>query len=510
MNNQLITFITEAAKPKLYHWAGLTDASDDWIAYNIRLDALLTAAGCMSVSNRLIQLPLLIPIPAEPHPPAPIAAAVPSGPQITTFGYEVALHKLNRDVYDRIVKIHKEAEENAEKAFNKWPELHTPSSKFMTGVLRIQAERREAAQEIVRDLGGFGFTYLTAQALIAANDPADAAIIAILTPIVNQYPAIIEAATNVSILYAAQDWIEREFAPGKVEQRAMYQEQFSKLRDYDVTEGAGECIRRFTTTLGYLEKSGGALPIQAVEEAVARTFTGKEYADWIKEMGMETLRLTPAAERKYTWQAVIKDIERLVTRHPELARHPELDEFRSNKKRSAAQAGFTEQELSYDPRRLALERKWAALDADQLHRRRNPVQPWHPSTRGGGARNQARRIEAIERQIALEDVREKAKAEWLSKKVRFAPDHYGPGAEQRPRADSDTAGHCWRCWGTDHFAADCDSKRCHKCTAPIRGGVVHNARICNAPRNAGAGRGRGRGDARAGRGSPGGRGGRGN
>jgi len=67
---------------------------------------------------------------------------------------------------------------------------------------------------------------------------------------------------------------------------------------------------------------------------VARTFTGKQYAAWIKEMGMETLRLTPAADRKYSWESVIKDIERLVTRHPE------LDEFRSNKKRSASQAGL--------------------------------------------------------------------------------------------------------------------------------------------------------------------------
>ena len=144
----------------------------------------------------------------------------------------------------------------------------------MTGVLRIQAE---AAWQIVADLATFGFTYLTAQALIVQNDVADAAIIALLNPIVDQYPVIIDGATNVSILYAAQDWIEQEFAPGKVEQRAMYQEKFCKLRDYDVPEGAGECIRKFTTTLGWLEKSGGALPIQTIEEAVAKTFTGKEY-----------------------------------------------------------------------------------------------------------------------------------------------------------------------------------------------------------------------------------------
>ncbi len=205
-----MNFIAEASKPKLYHWAGLTDASEDWIAYHIKLDALLTAAGCKPVSNRLTQLPLLIPIPEEPQPPAPIAAAAPTPHQFTTFGYEVANYKLHRDVYDRIVKVHKDAEENAEKAFNKWPELHTTSSKFLTGVLRIQAERRQAAWQIVADLAAFGFTYLTAQALIVQNDVADAAIIALLTPIVAQYPAVINGATNVSILYAAQDWIERE------------------------------------------------------------------------------------------------------------------------------------------------------------------------------------------------------------------------------------------------------------------------------------------------------------
>ena len=135
----------------------------------------------------------------------------------------------------------------------------------------------------------------------------------------------------------------------------MYQDQFSKLRDCDTPEGAGECIRKFTTILGYLEKSGGALPIQAIEEAVERTFTGKNNADWIKETGMETLRWTLPADRKYSWQSVIKDIGRLVTRHPE------LDEFRGNKKRSAARG-----------------------------RKRVPAQPWHPGTRGRGAGNQIR------------------------------------------------------------------------------------------------------------------------
>ena len=500
---QMMNFIAEASKPKLYHWTGLADASEDWTAYQIKLDALLTSAGCKSVSNRVLQLPLLVPIPVEPQPPAPIAAAVPTPMEYTAFNYEVANYKLYRDVYDRIVKVHKDAEENAEKAFNKWPELHTTDSKFLTGVLRIQTESRQAAWQIGADLASFGLTYLTAQDLITQDDAADAAAIALLIPIVNQYPAVINAATNVSILYAAQDWVEREFAPGKVEQRSFYQEKFDNLRDYDEHQGAGECIRKFTETLRWLEKSGGALPIQTIEQAVARTFTGKEYQVWIKDMGMETLRLTPIADRKHSWQDVIKDIERLVTRHPE------LDQFRSNnKKRSAAQAGYAGSSTGITDS----DRRRAAEEAASRNRKRNPAQPWHPATRGGGVGNRDRRAHAIELEISEQDRRDKAWEDWMesrNKRVRFASDHYGPGVEKGLR-DPGEAGHCWRCWGTDHFAADCTSNRCNKCTAPIRGGTVHNARICNAPRQPGAGRGRGRGDARAGRGSPGGRGGRGN
>ena len=501
MSYQLANFIAEASKPKLYHWTNLTDSSEDWVAHNIRLDALLTAAGCMTVWHRLIQLPLLLPIPAEPQLPAGVLLAAPTAAQMTTHTYQVSNYKLQRESYDRIVKVHEKAEENAEKAFNKYPELHAYNSKLTTGVLSIQAERREAALKLVADLAGFGFTYATAQALIALNAPADAAVIAILTPLVNQYPAIINDATNVSILYAAQDWVEREFAPGKVEQRAMYADQFAKLRDFDVPEGASECIRRFITTLGYLEKSGGALPTQAIEDAVKKTFTSKNYAVWIKDMGMETLRLTPPAERKHSWQLVIRDIGLLVTREPE------TDEFRvvGGRKRTAAQAEFAEREI-------VAENPW--YDS-QRSRKRIPMQPSHPGTRARGAGNQIRHNQMIEREYAAEDARDRAKAEqtkWVPRNVRFAPDHYGPGAETRPRNDAEAAGHCWRCWSTNHFAIDCHSERCNKCTAPIKGGVVHNARICSAPRNAGAGRGgaRGRGDARAGRGNRGGRGGRDN
>jgi len=498
MSYQLANFIAEASKPKLYHWTNLTDSSEDWVAHNIRLDALLTAASCMTVCNRLIQLPLLLPIPAEPHPPLPVPLAAPTVFQMSTHTYQVSCYKLERETYDRIVKIHEKAEENAEKAFNKYPELHAPSSKLITGALSIQAERRKAALKVVADLAGFGFTYQTAQALIVLNAAADAAVIAVLTPIVNAYPAIIDAATNVSILYAVQDYVEREFAPGKVEQHAMYQDQFAKLRDYDVPEGANECIRRFTTILGYLETSGGALPTQAIEEAVKKTFTSKNYAAWIKEMGMETLRLTPHAEREYTWQLVIRDIGLLVTKEPE------LDEFRvvTGKKRTAAQAEFVESDPWYDT-------------SGGGSRKRAPVQPWHPGTRGRGAGNMSRHNKMNEREVMVEDARDRAKAEqvkFVPRNARFVPDHYGPGAESRPRNDADAAGRCWRCWSTNHFAIDCHSERCNKCTAPIKGGVVHNARICSVPRNAGAGRGRGRGrgEARVGRGNPSGRGGRGN
>ena len=336
MSYQLANFIAEASKPKLYHWTNLTDSSVDWIAHNIRLDALLTAAGCMTVWNRLIQRPLLLPIPAEPLLPLGVPLAAPTAAQMATQTYQISNYKIHRESYDRIVKVHDKAEENAEKAFNKYPELHTYKSKLITGILIIQTERREAALKIVADLAGLGFTYDTAQACITTNAIADAAVIALLTPIANAYPTVIDAATNVSILYAAQDWVEREFAPGKVEQRAMYADQFAKLRDFDVPEGANECIRLFITTLGHLEKSGGALPTQAIEDQVKKTFTSKNYAGWIKDMGMETLRLTPYAERKHSWQLVIRDIGLLVTREPE------TDEFRaaSGRKRTAAQAEF--------------------------------------------------------------------------------------------------------------------------------------------------------------------------
>jgi hypothetical protein len=297
------------------------------------------------VWNRLIQRPLLLPIPAEPLLPLGVPLAAPTAAQMATQTYQIANYKIHRESYDRIVKVHDKAEENAEKAFNKYPELHTYNSKLTTGILSIQAERREAALKIVADLAGLGFTYDTAQACITTNAIADAAVIALLTPIANAYPTVIDAATNVSILYAAQDWVEREFAPGKVEQRAMYADQFAKLRDFDVPEGANECIRRFITTLGYLEKSGGALPTQAIEDAVKKTFTSKNYAVWIKEMGMETLRLTPYAERTHSWQLVIRDIGLLVTRDPT------ADEFRAGggKKRSAVEAGFVEQYIASEP-----------------------------------------------------------------------------------------------------------------------------------------------------------------
>ena len=201
MSYQLANFIAEAAKPKLYHWTNLTDSSEGWIAHNIRLDALLTAAGCMTVCNHLIQLLLLLPIPAEPQPPLAVLLVAPTAVKISQHSYQVSVYKLLRESYDRIIKVHEKAEENAEKAFNKYPELHAYNSKLITGILDIQTERREAALKVAADLGGFGFTYQTAQALITLNAPADAAIIAVLTPIVNAYPVIIDTATNVSILY---------------------------------------------------------------------------------------------------------------------------------------------------------------------------------------------------------------------------------------------------------------------------------------------------------------------
>ena len=481
--------MAEAAKPKLYHWTGLTDAADDWIAHNIRLDALLTAAGCMTVCNRLIQQPLLVPIPDEPQPPVGVHHAAPTPAQISQHTYQVSFYKLLRDSYDRIVKVHEKAEENAEKAFNKYAELHAPLSKLITGILNIQVERRAAAVKIVADFTALGFTYETARALILANAPADAAVIAILTPIVNAYPVIITGATNVAILYASQDYIEREFAPGKVEQRAIYADQLEKLRDYDVPEGASECIRRFITTLGYLEKSGGVLPTQAIEEAVKKTFTSSNYADWIKEMGMETLRLTPYAERKYSWQLVIKDIGLLVTRDPT------QDEFRvqGGKKRSAAQAGYSE---VGEPYRRPRDTFSAPGTHDQIIDARVRM-----ADRGGGRWYGTKpRGNHLGRTGGVPN-----------RTVHVQPSHYEPTVQPKSRVDADATGHCWRCWSTHHFAVDCQAERCTKCTAPIKGGVSHNARICTVPRNAEAGRGRGmRRDVKTERGGRSGRGGRGN
>ena len=185
------------------------------------------------------------------------------------------------------------------------------------------------------DLAGFGFTYRAGQAFIVLNAVADATIIVILTSIVDQYPAIINGATNVSILYAAQDWIERE----------------SSLQAKWSSE---PCIKINSASLG----------------------------------------------------------------------------------------------IMISPKELA------SVSASSLR----PLVIW---------RNQG--------------VRYPSK---LSRKL-------GDGAAGQPSTSRSTV-------------------ILSECTAPIVGGTVHSARICSAPRNAGARRGRGRDDARAGRGNLGGRGGRGN
>ena len=140
-------------------------------------------------------------------------------------------------------------------------------------------------------------------------------------------------------------------------------------------------------------------------------------------------------------------------------------------------------------------------------RKRYPVQPDHPATRTRGAGNQGRSNQATEREIHQEKVK-REQTKWLPKTVRFESGHYGPADVSGQLKDMEDAAHCWRCWATDHWAGDCTAGRCTKCTAPIKGGVHHNARICSAPRS--SGRGRGRGDATTGRGNRNGRGGRGN
>ena len=107
----------------------------------------------------------MLPVPEEPETPAPIAGAATSA-ALATFNYHVVRYKMEKEAYDKLVKIHKSAEEDAEKAFNDYSGIHAPNSIVLSGMRDIQTARKEAAVKITADLDSFGYTYEAAKELM--------------------------------------------------------------------------------------------------------------------------------------------------------------------------------------------------------------------------------------------------------------------------------------------------------------------------------------------------------
>ena len=179
----IFSLVAQAAKPKLYNWKTCNDASDDWIPHGIAINAKWSASGCLTVANRYVQEPLLLPIPPEPVAPVGNPLIMPGPQQLKEFNYFVMVHKGLKDTFDKATKIHKEAQEGAEKAYNDFAGVHAPNSVVITRFREIQRERKAEAMRIVADLGRLGFTYEAAMVLIGVNAPGNAAVIAILQPI---------------------------------------------------------------------------------------------------------------------------------------------------------------------------------------------------------------------------------------------------------------------------------------------------------------------------------------
>jgi len=483
--NSLLAFVAEEIKPKLYNWKSANDAADDWSTHTVRLNFKHSASDCLTVTQRYAQRKLMLPIPEEPETPAPIAGAATSA-ALATFNYHVVRYKMEKEAYDKLVKIHKSAEEDAEKAFNDYSGIHAPNSIVLSGMRDIQTARKEAAVKITADLDSFGYSREAAKELITANAPGDAALIAILNPICNEYDVIIPLSKNLSILYECQDYVKMKFAPGQPSQHTFFKKKFENLRDKDVSEGMHEVERLFISYLKYLQMAGGPIPESSIENALDACLTHENWRPWAEDMKMETLRETPHALRKHTWQLVLRDIS--LTCQGE----PLKDVFRTSlHKRTSTQAGFSSDQSGGGKKRGG--------------------QSWMQS--------QDARRERMEYELSYIPDQQK--------RVTFDDGHYGPGA-----ASGQGGTHCNRCWASDHFLRDCHAIKCLKCFAPIPVGVFHDARTCGRPnsgggrsgdsgaRGGGAGRsgvpGRGRSGDRAGGagrgrdGRRGGRGGRGN
>jgi hypothetical protein len=432
-----------------------------------------------------VQIPLLIPIPAEPVLPIGFPNVVPSVLDMQRCGHYTLVYKGLKDSFDKATKIHKEANESAEKARNDYASVHAPNSRVITAHREIHRSRKAEAVRIVADLGRLGQTYEAAMVLIGVNAPGNAALIAQLQPICNLYPAIIARSTNMAILWECQDYVEHNFAPGQPSQHSYFRTKIEKLRDKDVPEGMNEVSRLFTTYLNYLQMAGGALPEKTIEDYLDAVLTHSNWRDWVDQMHMETLRQTPTVDRLHTWPLVLRDIRLKVEGDPS------KDSFRfQSNKRTATQAGYSSWEDSTD---------------DQSRRKKLRVQTDHTAGRGG-------RISQAPGNPGKQpswDRKKKEEAKY-PRNVTFEGANETERSHYQPQAAGWNDGrekHCNRCWGTDHWWRDCTAERCKKCTAPIKGGVYHDATTCT-PRVSNGGR--GRGDGRGRRGGRGGRGGRGN
>ena len=420
-----------------------------------------STSGSLTVANRHVQIPLLVDIPAEPVMPVGDPNAVPTTAEIARFAYYTSVYKGLKDVFDKATKIHKEANEAAEKAYNDYASVHAPNSRVITAHREIHQSRKADALRIVADLGRLGLTYEAAMVLIAANAAGNVALIAQLQPLCNLYPAIIARATNMAILWECQDYIEDNFAPGKSSQHGYFKKRLEDLRDRDVPEGMNEVSRLFTTNLTYLEMAGGALPEKIIEDMLDCVLTHSSWRDWVEQMHMETLRQTPRADRHHTWQQLLSDIKLRVDGDPT------KDPFRhASGKRTATQAGYFERDEPYRRPRGTFS---APGTHDQIIDARVRM-----ADRGGGRWQGKSRAPSTWTRDGARNLLPKHVAPYLTSS-------YGPGDGSRS-----SKGRCNRCGAIGHWVTDCRAEKCCKCGAPIKGGVYHDATICITAHPAGS------------------------
>jgi len=241
-SHEIFSIMAEATKSKLFNWTSINEAADQWIAHEISMNKKWSDSDCLTVVDRNVQIKLLIPIPAEPVMPIGDPNIVPTAVEISRFGYYTSVYKGLKDAFDKATKIHKGANDSAEKAYNDYASVHAPNSRIITAHREIHRSRKAEARGIVADLARLGYTYEAAMVRIGVNAPGDVALIALLQPICNIYLDIIARATNMSILWECQDYVERNFSPGQPSQHGYFKAKIEKLRDKDISEGMNESL----------------------------------------------------------------------------------------------------------------------------------------------------------------------------------------------------------------------------------------------------------------------------